>query len=119
MTDTMQMQVAQVLALDSALSDAAFAAALCPELPVDPGIVRAVRVLWAAGIEAFDSCDGSLGHARSEPFVRFHGARDAGWNAVAAAQRAGLPLRELRRVWTFDEDEPTGPYWDLVLRCPT
>jgi hypothetical protein len=89
---------------------------MCPHMPIDHGIVTAVRVLWTAGVEAFESCEGGPGHAAPEPFVRFHGGRDQGWKAVAAVQEIGLPLLQLRRVWTIDDGEPTGPYWDLVLR---
>jgi hypothetical protein len=88
------------------------------ELPtgLDPGIAAAVTALRAAGVETFESCEGGPGHAFPEPTVRFHGERSAGPKAVAAAQEVGLPLLELRRVWTVDDGEMTGPYWDLVLR---
>ena len=28
----------------------------------------------------------------------------------------GLPLYALRQIWTIDDTEPTGPYWELVFR---
>src|SRR3954454_24833424 len=80
-------------------------------VPLDPGIEDAVRVLRAAGIETFESCQGGPGHAFPEPTVRFHGGRGAAWRAVAAAQDVGLPLLALRRVWDFEDSEPTGPDW--------
>jgi len=106
----------QRLALDPSVSDGAFARALDPESPVDPGIVRAVRILWAAGVEAFESCRGGEGHGLPEPVVMFHGGREAGWRAVAAAQEMDLPLLALRRYWTIIDGEPTGPSWQVVFR---
>jgi len=31
------------------------------------------------------------------------------------AVRAGLKPRALCRVWTVDDGELTGPYWDLIF----
>ncbi len=83
---------------------------------IDPGIREAVRVLRAAGVETYESCQGGEGHALPEPTILFHGGLDAGWHALAAALANGLPLYALRRCWTIDEGEPTGPRWELVLR---
>lgn len=90
--------------------------ALCPHMPVDAGIVRAVSVLNAAGVETFESCEGGSGHCFPEPTVRFHGGRHAGWHALAAAQEVELPVLALRRVWSIDDGEPDGPFWEMVFR---
>jgi len=87
--------------------------------PLDPGIVEAVRVLWEAGIETFESCEGGLGHSYAEPTVRFHGYQGDGFRALAAAFEAGLPVVELRRVWPVIEGEPTGPWWELTFTPTT
>jgi len=85
-------------------------------MPIDAGIVHAVRVLWTAGVEVFESCQGGEGHGLPEPMVLFHGGKGAGWRAVAAAQEMGLPLLALRRCWSVIDGEPTGPDWQLVFR---
>ena len=82
---------------------------------IDAGIAEAVAVLQAAGVETFESCEGGPGHAFHEPTVRFHGYRDAGWRALAAAMAAGLPVSSLRRVWVMIDGEATGPKWELVF----
>lgn len=84
--------------------------------PLDPGIAQAVHVLVAAGIETFESCDGSPGHAYHEPTVRFHGGQAAGYRALAHALEAGLHVTALRRAWIVTDGEPTGPYWELTFR---
>lgn len=106
----------QLLAM-SDLADEDFARELCPHMPVDAGVVHAVRVLLAAGVEVFESCEGGDGHAVPVPTIWFHGERGAGWKAVAAAQEAGLPLLALHRSWPVVDGEPTGPYWEIVLRA--
>ena len=83
--------------------------------PLDAGIARAVAVLVAAGIETFESCQGGPGHAYREPTVRFHGYRDEGFRALAAAQLGGLRVMALRRVWDVLDGEPTGPHWEMVF----
>lgn len=82
---------------------------------VDPGIAPAVEALIAAGIETYESCQGGDGHCFSEPTVRFHGDRSEGFRAIAAAQQLGLVVRSLRRCWSVNEGEPTGPTWELVF----
>jgi hypothetical protein len=83
--------------------------------PLDAGIAGAVLALRDAGVETFESCEGGVGHAYAEPTVRFHGNRAEGLRALAAAMNAGLPVVELRRVWTVNDGEPTGPWWELTL----
>lgn len=83
---------------------------------LDPGIREAVRILRAAGVETFESCEGGEGHAYAEPTIRFHGYRQALWRALSAAQDHGLPVGEVRRTWPVIDGEPVGPYGELVLR---
>jgi hypothetical protein len=80
---------------------------------IDAGIIRAVEVLQAAQIETFESCEGGAGHAFTEPTVRFHGTPEVGWRALAACIASGLPILSLRRVWYFENQEPTGPQWEI------
>jgi hypothetical protein len=82
---------------------------------LDDGIALHVTALRAAGVETFESCQGGLGHAFSEPTVRFHGDTAEGFRALAAATEAGLPVAHLRRVWTLINGEPTGPSWELTF----
>jgi hypothetical protein len=84
---------------------------------LDRGIARAVRILQAAEIETFESCEGGQGHAFAEPTVRFHGTPEAGWRAMGICLAHGLPVLSLRRVWyLLDANEPTGPDWEITFR---
>lgn len=83
--------------------------------PLDKGIAHAVGVLVGGGIETFESCEGGPGHAFPEPTVRFHGYRDEGFRALAAALLAGLQVSALRRVWDVIDGEPTGPHWEMTF----
>lgn len=83
--------------------------------PLDEGIRYAVEVLNAAGVETFESCEGGQGHAYPEPTVRFHGNQAEGLRALSAAMAADLPVSDLRRVWLILDQEPTGPWWELVF----
>lgn len=87
--------------------------------PLDQGIAAAVQVLRAAGVETFESCQGGNGHAYREPTVRFHGYREEGFRALAAAQLGGLRVAALRRVWDVIDGEPTGPHWEIVFTQET
>jgi hypothetical protein len=82
---------------------------------LDEGIRDAVKVLSSANVETFESCEGGEGHAYPEPTVRFYGARAEGFRALAAAMQAGLKVAYLRRTWPINDDEPTGPWWELVF----
>lgn len=89
--------------------------ALAPEYPLDPGVARFVEVLAENGIETYESCQGGAGHAYAEPAVRFHGGQGVGFRALAIAQAHGLPVAELRRLWSIIDGEPTGPHWELTF----
>ena len=82
---------------------------------VDEGIRRHVEVLQEAGIETFESCEGTLGHAFNEPTVQFHGSVSEGYRAVAVAMQNGLKPYELSRVWSLCENELVGPEWRLTF----
>jgi hypothetical protein len=84
---------------------------------LDPGVAEFVTILFAAGVETFESCEGGEGHSYPEPTVRFFGERSAGWRALCAAQEVGLPVLALRRTWPVNDGEPSGPYWEIVFRC--
>ena len=83
--------------------------------PLDTGILQAVVALQAGAVETFESCEGGSGHAYPEPTVRFHGDQAEGYRALAIAMRAGLQVKELRRVWPVNDGEPTGPWWELTF----
>lgn len=86
--------------------------------PLDAGIYGIVLALHRGNVETFESCEGGSGHAYPEPTVRFHGDSVEGYRALAVAMRAGLPVKELRRVWPVLDGEPTGPWWELTFREP-
>lgn len=83
--------------------------------PLDKGIAYYVNALMDFDVETFESCEGGAGHSYPEPTVRFHGNRAEGMRALAAAQTRQLPIRSLSRIWPIIDDEPTGPYWEMVF----
>lgn len=87
--------------------------------PLDPGIAAAVLALVAENVETFESCQGGPGHAYPVPTVRFHGDQAEGHRVLGIALRAGLPVRDLRRVWSVLDREPTGPWWELTFSPTT
>jgi hypothetical protein len=82
---------------------------------LDPGIAPYVEALRAAGIDTFESCEGGEGHAVPAPTVWFNGERAAGFRALAVCIENRLPAYELRRTWTIQDGEPTGPIWELAF----
>lgn len=82
---------------------------------IDAGIAHEVRVLMENGVETFESCEGSPGHAFTEPTVRFHGPPAAGFHALSVAMAHALPVASLRRCWVILDGEPTGPQWEMTF----
>ncbi len=82
---------------------------------VDTGIRSAVKALREAGVVTIESCEGGRRHAFAEPTVRFHGDRGEGLRALGVALQNGLRVAELRKVWPIIDNEPTGPWWELVF----
>jgi hypothetical protein len=85
-----------------------------PEL--DDGIRHYVCILRSQGIETYESCQGGAGHCYPEPTVAFHGGKAEGMRAVAAALTYGLPVAELRRIWSVIDGELDGPQWAMTFR---
>ena len=82
---------------------------------IDAGIEREVRILYENGVETFESCEGGEGHAFYEPTVRFFGGQSEGLRAVSTALAHGLKVSELRRYWTVQNGELTGPHWEMTF----
>lgn len=89
------------------------------DMPLDAGIARAVHILRYAGIETIESCEGGTGHPFHEPTVRICGGPGEGFRAFGVAVRAGLRPRAIARIWTVDDGELTGPYWDIIFEKTT
>ncbi len=85
------------------------------ESPLDRWISYAVKVLRDSGIETYEACQGGPGHSYREPAVRFHGKQCEGFRALGIAQSFGLPVKDLRRVWSVQDGEPVGPQWELTF----
>jgi len=92
---------------------------------IDAGIQREVRVLWENGIETTESCEGdwrwSPGrgrHSFPEPTITFAGGPAEGFRALGIALQHGLKVVALRRVWTVNDGEPTGPEWEMTFWRP-
>jgi hypothetical protein len=47
----------------------------------------------------------------------FFGDRSEGFRAFDIAQKYGLPVLDIRRVWQVIDGEPRGPYWELAFRA--
>jgi len=86
-----------------------------PYEEIDKGIMRAVRVLWENGVETTESCEGGIGHSFPEPTVRFCGTIAAGYHAFSIALDYGLRPAELRRKWSVEGNELTGPEWEMTF----
>ena len=90
---------------------------------LDGGIRPAVVVLFEAGVETFESCEGGDDHlenpggkhAYPEPTVRFHGDEGAGWHALSVLIALNFPVASLRRIWTCYGGIPTGPSWEVTF----
>ena len=94
---------------------------------IDPGIRQIVRILAENGVETCQSCAafGPFGegsgkrngdpHSYPEPTVEFRGSAAAGFHALQVAMTHGLPIAELRRVWSMQDGEPVGPIWAMTF----
>lgn len=85
------------------------------EIGLDAGIARAVMILMRNGVETFESCEGGQGHSYPEPTVRFHGEYAAGFHAFSVAISYGLPVSSLRRIYTCQDSELKGPWWEMTF----
>lgn len=85
------------------------------EPPLDEGIKQQVLILRSAGIETYASCEGGEGHTYPEPTIRFHGNAWEGFRAFAVAMVHGLNVSALRRMWSIEDGELVGPYWEMVF----
>jgi hypothetical protein len=85
------------------------------ESPLDRWVSYAVKVLRDSGVGTYESCEGGKGHSYLEPAVPFHGGPGDGLKALSVALNHGLPVRTLRRFWSIERGEPTGPYWELTF----
>lgn len=83
---------------------------------MDAGIAPYVHILRREGIETYESCEGGVGHCFPEPTIRFCGGKAEGFRAFAIAAAHGLPVLSVRRIWTVDDGELTGPVWEIVFR---
>lgn len=88
---------------------------LDPRFGLDPGIRHFVLILRSQGIETCQSCQGGPGHSYLEPTIDFTGGVAEGPRAAAAALTYGLPIRELRRVWSIRDSEMDGPLWQMTF----
>ena len=92
---------------------------------LDPGIARAVCILQKAGVETTESCEGRHdrddwnaekgGHCFSYPTIRFGGTPRCGMLALGIALKQCWQVKCLHRVWNVEENEVTGPEWELVF----
>jgi len=81
----------------------------------DAGIRDAMRLMCAGDFETYESCQGGNGHSYAEPTIAFHGGPSEGFRALAWLRSFGVIPTDLRRVWTIEDGEPHGPYWNVVF----
>ena len=82
---------------------------------LDPGIREVVRILREEGVFTIESCQSGEGHAYPEPCVRIGGNSSDGYYALSVAISYGMPIDELRRVWSVDDGELVGPDWWMTF----
>jgi hypothetical protein len=92
-----------------------YAASVCPSLPLDLGIVRAVRVLRESGFHTIESCQGGDGHCYPEPTIEFEASRGGGWHALGLLMDFGFPIKRIGQLWTMTEGMPAGPVWHVTF----
>ena len=83
---------------------------------LDDGVAHYVNVLREGGIETCQSCEGGPGHCYEVPTVDFRGDCAEGPRAVGVALQRGLPVAELRRVWSIWNNEMDGPIWSMTFK---
>ena len=86
------------------------------DMEIDAGIASMVGVLFANGIETFESCEGGNDHAFPEPTVRFHGNAWAGLRAFSVAMEHGLPVLAVKRAYAVVDGQLVGPEWEMTFR---
>jgi hypothetical protein len=84
-------------------------------MPVDVGIVRAVRVLRESGLRTIESCQGGSGHSYPEPTIEFEATRAGGWHALSVLMDFGFPIKRIGQMWSMTEGVPTGPVWHVTF----
>jgi hypothetical protein len=89
---------------------------ICPNTPLDLGIVRVVATLRDAGIRTYESCEGGDGHSFRRPTVKLYGSQGEGWRALALCMDYGYPVLRFERTWDMEDGEPSGPYWTITFR---
>lgn len=82
---------------------------------LDSGIREAVAILFANGVETFESCEGGPGHTFPEPTICFEGQTSEGLRVLSIALENGLSVANLRRAWGVTDGMIHGPWWELTL----
>lgn len=86
---------------------------------LDEGIREYVRILMDNGVETFQSCQGGIGHPMPDPTVCFFGDKNEGLRVLHIALKNNLPVHEVRRVYSVQEEEAQSPYWEIVFKHDT
>jgi hypothetical protein len=82
----------------------------------DPGIRKAVRMLWEAGVHTIQSCEGGADHTCAEPTVTFGcGRPEEGWKALSVCLENG-PAGPLPTAGVEHRGRPSAPRWEIVFR---
>lgn len=88
--------------------------------PLDPGIVRVVRIFKDAGIETCQSCEGpdgmqpegryGVGHSYRDPTVDIYGEP---WKALDVANAFGIRVDQISEIFGVTEGRPIEHFWRI------
>ena len=84
------------------------------DLPGDPGMRDAIKLLRDNGIDVLDSFVPDS-DATGAPTIRFQGNAWAGYKAFAIAMESGLSVGRIQRVWGATDGQIEGPWWEITF----
>lgn len=88
------------------------------EAEIDEGILGAVKVLRAAGVKTFSSCQGGgypFGHGYSKPTICFDGDEAEGVRAYEVVEAAGFIPFQVARVFYKRGGTWYGDKWEMTF----
>lgn len=108
---------------DPALSDEEWAEQFSLE-PLDPGIVRVVRILKDHGVETCQSCEGpegvqpegqhGVGHSYHYATVDIYGDP---WHALSVANNHGIQVDQISEIFSIRDGRPVEHFWRVQFNA--
>lgn len=78
--------------------------------PMDPGIIRIVRIFQEHEIETCQSCQGGEGHSYTWPTVDIYGDP---WKALSVANSYDLPVTDISQCFGIRDGNPVEHFWRI------